>query len=621
MIASTIIAHILVFVGMLILCFVSFYYVRYTYLKNSSSNVAKPIVDNFNAQQLDDLLSSSAGDLADDSKNSQSSSPTRFKPYLAVAFIPIAITLTAIPTVYKNRHLFLPKVQLTKEDVQSLPNIRHQLIPINAQQYKPKKINTFSRPIILVGEEDFTDSWKSFIAENSDTVVCKAILAVSCNSSKIRKIFIIDMRGRRWEQVLVLLKQGHNVIAYGADDNFDSRIASVLGLRSSSSENSKTNFISLVNDKELTLGITHPTPLFVGSSATTITINSDNPQAISMLPDGLPGGFSVSRLHAKSFSNGRFIWMDFLPNLNSVNNKGNANIYEQVMSNIVRYIDDKEYQSIATWPKGKKSAAYLAVEATKNSIDFQRLLNSSKNQKIPLTSFLSSQFTFENRDTSSILADIGEIGCMTHRQDVLSRYSMLDQTKRMAHCKKVIKRVLGEDVNGLRPPQESFNQNTLNSLINSGLHYIFAAQTTDSRLPQISESQTGDRFVRIPRLSSDGFLLWGTLELNNDAALKRLIDEFDWTQNSGGLFGFTFNSNQITSLQRASVITSLSRVINQNDTYFSTLGDLADWWLIRQLLADQSTELSSAEQQLIRKFKPAILYVDAAGKLNKKLLF
>lgn len=616
MIASTIFAHIVVFIGLLILCFVSFYYVRYTYLRNKPNSHSKPVITAYTSEQLDDLLTSTAH-FPSEKNTPLSTKPSRFKPYMAVAFIPFAITLTAIPTVYQNRHLFLPKIQLSQKEIQQLPNIRHQLRSISNQRNKPRVTQNFSRSIVIVGQGPFLEAWHSFLADKSEIISCNSSLALTCDIRKTRKIYIIDMRGREWEQIILLLKEGHNVIAYGADENFNSRIASLIGLRSSNSESSKSSYISLVNDKELTLDITRTPPIFVGPSASSFTINSDNPQAISMLPDGLPGGFSVPRLHAKSYENGRFIWMDFLPNINPLNNKNNADVYQQLIANIIRYSDDKQYTSIATWPNGKKSAAFLASEASNHSNDLKNFLVKAKQHQIPLTSFVSSKFVFENRDSSTALARLGELGCTANQQDVFSRYSMLDQTKKLSHCKKVIQNITQQTIHGVKPPRDSFNQNTLNSILNNRLNYIFATQTIESSLPQISESHTGDMLVRIPRLSSDGFLLWNNLELDNDTALKRLIDEFDWTKSSGGLFGFTFNIEQLSKPERTDVVISLSKVIAQSDTYFSTLNDISQWWLLRQSLIGKSKDLN-LKQHLIKKFKPYVLSVNANGQLIQK---
>jgi len=574
-------------------------------------------VSDYSSSQLDALLVTPDIDLSQ-SQASENNDTSRFKPYMAVAFIPLAITLTAIPTVYKNRHLFLSPIELTTDEKQHLPVIRHQLRSVNNYQSKPVFNKKLSRPVVLVGQNHFLNKWQSVLNQKADVIACNATLALTCDTRRIRKIYIIDMRGRSWEQVLLLLKDGHNVIAYGADENFDSRITSALGLRSSNSEASKSSYLSLVSDKELTLGITHSPTLYVGSSATTQTIKSNNPQAISMLPDRRPGGFSIPRLHTKSYEGSRFVWMDFLPEIDFANNESNADIFKQIIANIVRYIDDQQYEHIATWPHNKTASAFIAVDANEESQNSDNFINKYASTGSPLTTFINTKFAFENRDSSNRLAKLGELGCMAHLQDLLTRYSSADQTKKNARCKKVVNKITGRNISGFRPPLESFNQNTLNSIINSGLSYIYAAKSTDSNLPEISESHMGNRLVRIPRVSSDGFLLWETLELSDEATLKRLIDEFDWTKLSGGLFGFTFNLNQLINKERTNVIIALAEVMEQNDVYFSTLEDISNWWLLRQALATQTKELDAKQRRLIRKYKPSVLFVDPQGRLRRK---
>jgi len=295
-----------------------------------------------------------------------------------------------------------------------------------------------------------------------------------------------------------------------------------------------------------------------------------------------------------------------------------SEIHQQLIANLVRYINDQQYQHIATWPNSKSTAAFLAIEASGHSHNLDNFIDRYKTAKTPLTTFLSNKYAFENRDYSNRLSKLGEIGCMAHNEDLLTRYSSSDQTKKMAHCRKVINAITGQTVTGFKPPLESFNQSTLNSILNSNLRYIFASQSTYSNLPEISESQTGAKLVRIPRIVSDGFLLWQNLELPDAAVLDRLTDEFDWTKLSNGLFGFTFNIDQLKNDERTNVIIALSEVLSQNDVYLSTLSDISEWWLLRQALVSQPDVVDAKRRKQIKRYNPSVLYVDAQGKLKRK---
>lgn len=542
---------------------------------------------------------------------------SRFKPYLAILFIPFAILATAIPSVYNNRHLFLPKIDLTKEERLLLPSIRHQLQTVD-YQFSTQLPDQLSRPIVLVGDELFSQVWKNFLSNYSISESCDLAFAVDCVTTEGRKIFIIDMRSRNWKQILGLLKSGHNVIAYGAGASFDSGVTTALGLRSGSSEITRSDYLSLVNDKELSLGITKANKLFVGESGANIFVASDNAQAISILPDGIPGGTLIPRLHAKSLFNSRFIWMDFLPpKLTRANQKHQKN-FEALAANIFRYIDDNVYESVATWPFGKKIASYLAVDLSASSDNLEKLIRFGTNSNTPLTSFVSSNGALEKTNLVRQLSNLGEVGCKGDNLDIITRYSMFDQTIKVGRCKKTLSQLLGRDIHGFRPPEDNFNQNTLNAIINADLQYTLLGQSISSNLPLISQSHTGPKLLRIPRVNSDSYQLWTTLELNDEDSFKRLINELDWVLATGGLFGFNFRDEHITTQSRASVINALSRELNNPEVYSGTISDIAQWWLLRNSLLSQTKNLSSKQDQLIKQYQPVILSVNSSGQLNRK---
>lgn len=556
---------------------------------------------------------------------------------LSITFA-LGLTLLLGATTYMNRDNLIAKIELSEQELaamafqqhewsqqesQQLPDLPHYLNKFKAQdkglmlihtteseKWPARSINPF-----LQGRQH----WLTFAKQHQlDTRICAWNELDEC--SKHRENWLYILLPGRWDADAIsqFVDSGRQLLAYGPPQQVFSekdKMFKLSGLTFKSSLALDQTGLVLQGDRELTLGFDAGMVINAQPGFKHFQADSPHPQATAINHKRVAEEKIATRLYAEAFKNrGRLVWMDFSPN--SKDHEAVIPYYlDTVVASIFRYMEGTVYNAWSTWPEGKKFAALIEQDTGDQYRNAEPVAAYFREKNYPITWFVLSNNAMKNRELTEQLAASGEIACHGDNHLAFTHHSLEIQQQRIARCIKVVKALTGKQVTAFRPPQEAHNQNTLDAMYNNGIRHFIAETAKDRFTPLVYSHPDDDTaLISLPRMSINDYALWGEADTPNDIAIHQLRQETDWVKQIGGLFNFSFRTQYIGDKDHLQTIKDLADYVHENEAYFATAGDIAQWWRLR-------VDLMRAEQPSIttlEKYQPVLLSVDAQGKLQRK---
>ena len=461
-----------------------------------------------------------------------------------------------------------------------------------------------------------TTHWANFVKEyNLELQLCgwKGLLA--CQKEGEKWIWVI-LPGR-WEFAALeaLVASGASVILYGAPaqvvDEKDKRIE-WAGLTFESRNRPSDSGIVLRGDQILTLGLDaglriEAAPLFGG-----YRVFSSDPQAISAGADSSSGHDVETRLFAAKAGAGRLVWMDFPPHPGDHYEEINVDNLNALMSRVFGYLLRQSYSAWATWPAGTKFAGFISEDTEDKFLQAKNVVNIVRQKGFPITWFMLSNLALEHRDLTRELAAVGEVACHGDSHLPFSLNTLEEQTIRLARCQKVLKELTGEMPIGFRPPEERFNGDTIDALLNVGMDYLFADNDAAIAVPQIvATNDPNASLVSLPRKAEDDYSLWEVGKLDFQRSVAVIDRDMAAMEQVGGLYGFSFHSQYMDDADNLRIVMHVGEKLQERQAYFSTGKRIAAWWRLRDALIRGK----QVDEILFDYFEPVQLTVTAEGEL------
>ena len=415
-----------------------------------------------------------------------------------------------------------------------------------------------------------------------------------------------------------LFDEGANLILYGPPAAIFQESQSTLswrGLYFEATRKTSPRYVALRGDQKLTLGfdaglIIGAYPAFKG-----YRVLSNQPQAVSIDHDHVVGGALETRLYAEEVGQGRMVWLDFAPHFIDHIAGINADYLNAVTTSVFRYLLRERYSTWATWPEGKRFAGFIEQDSEHKFEQAKRVVDLVTRLQFPITWYVLSDEAQENRDLTRRMAAVGEIACHGDDHAPFTKADRHIQTVRLARCQKVVETITGIKPTSFRPPEERYNEDTMDAMINTGITHYFAGARENRAVPLLEVSaQTGKSLVSIPRLVMDDYYMWETKKLDFEETRRLALQEIGWIEHLGGLYTFSFHSQFMESDDNLRSVEYIGRELSNRDTYFATVKDIAEWWRFRSQLIGEYP----VSQELFERFKPVLITVDHDGTITRE---
>ncbi|MEE9352491.1 MAG: polysaccharide deacetylase family protein, partial [Thiotrichaceae bacterium] len=476
----------------------------------------------------------------------------RHKKIITGAVVAVFI-LGTVTSLYMNRDSLQTKVTLSDEELKKIPSTRHQfenIYPESIPSLKAEIQKIKPRGLVLVGSSESTgdnsldvlkiqakNKWEAFgNTHQLMTIGCDWADLPSCEVQFKGWMFVLLPDYWQLEKIDQLLTSGASVLIYDAPfqvananqkDTF-----SLYDLNFKSGMDKSNNVLALVGDRELSLGFDAGTIIDVQSDSHFYNASSTRPQALAIDSSHIAGSDILTRLYAKAVGKGRLVWMDFSPNLQDHDTATvDTKYFNGVVASIFRYLNKTSYSAIATWPEGRPFAALIEEDTEDQFSNAERVNAFFAKNKYPITWYMLSNEAQKNRAITRAIAKRGEVACHGDNHRAFTRSDERTQHERIALCRKTLHAITGKVVTSFRPPEEKYSGDTLNALLNNDITDFIAERAADRFVPITMKSlQSGKELISIPRMVSDDFVLWDSLDADHAQSQRITSQEINYVK-------------------------------------------------------------------------------------------
>ena len=545
-----------------------------------------------------------------------------------------AVTILGYSLV-KHLDTYLSPIDLTSSDIARLDYSQHhwkRIIDNNTPDLKTVLRGVKPHKLIIPFSDKDNDwlidgvslrriaisHWQNFIDDiNFSTVECKWKELDKCLSEYQSSVVLVLPGYWDFSEIDKALNRGASILVYGPPAQLFKAKENELkwsGLDFKAVLKNEGGPLILRGDQLLTLGFDAGLIIDVNSPFGVYQAFSDSPQAVSIGYTIEAGGDHETRLFAKTTGSGRLVWMDFTPSPQDSGPSVNVHYLRALMASIFRYLSKQSYSALATWPDARRFSALIEEDTEDKFAYAQKVLKIANSKSFPISWYILSNEALKNRQLTQVLAKNGEIGCHGDNHGVFTKSSRREQRVRIARCQKVLRIITGITPHAFRPPEEEYNSDTVDAIINAGMDHYIANRSPDRAVPEIQLSEAdGKTLVSIPRMVSDDYELWHTRDLDYDETIKELDNEISWMHNIHGLYMFSFHSQFMKNKNNLHAIAHIIDTLQKLKGYYATSSDIAQWWRFRSALQHGSP----VNVNEFAKFEPVILAVNDDGKLRK----
>lgn len=523
---------------------------------------------------------------------------------------PIELTAAELHGLNNNRNQTVNTYQenLPKLD-DYMPRLRQQSLVLLTSASKDAE--SHSSEMSRASLEQWT-KWAS--AQRLRVTRCSLAQWANCGSRGSRWFVVLP---GQWDAAILdqMIAKNETVLLFGSPEQ-------TVGARQSwtwrdfkfeAYNRSSNPHMILKGDSILTLGFDAGLILQVNPISNRFRMQAKSADAYAIGHEHVMSGSMDARLAAMPTREGRAVWMDFSPNLGDHPTFLNREHFQAVMASVMRFVAKDSYSAVATWPKAAPFAALatFSMDASYSRTRTARAI--AQTAGLPLTWFLVSDHMQRERRLTRQLASTGEVSCAADSATPLPQGTLTDQVQRLARCRKVLNEITGRIPVGIRPPEEAFNDETFDAVLNNGMKYFFARSEFDRAVPLMRKTKGGGaQFVQLPRVSSDDDQLLSALGMSVSETGSRLKNEMSWLRQIGGLYTFTFTSRYVENEDYETMILDAGKHLKESGAFFQTAQEIAGWWIARDaLIAGQALDPG-----LMAKYTPKRLIVGSDGFLT-----
>ena len=328
---------------------------------------------------------------------------------------------------------------------------------------------------------------------------------------------------------------------------------------------------------------------------------------------------------------GRVVWTGFGPQ-DIPPDELHQRMYQGFILNAMAYATNAASVAIRRWPAGNRSATALMQLPSSGYQPFSYrtstdlLLSALDNASTSATFFLVSRHAQDHPDLISRMKNQGEIALVADTQKPLAGLRPELQQERLAAGKSSIESLSRTTIRGILPPSYFYDPNTLHALLNLEMEYMLSGAGTllePGFMPWAIELDYRDSLLAvspsaIPSRPEPLVRLYPVLysyDLDKPVAeepasisalalqkrwMYRLNRTFEEVHQAGGLFIFAYEPESMGLTQeRASLLNAFGNRLKTTNTWSATLGEIVDWWRLRDRITVEIERFSTHELALV----------------------
>jgi peptidoglycan/xylan/chitin deacetylase (PgdA/CDA1 family) len=287
------------------------------------------------------------------------------------------------------------------------------------------------------------------------------------------------------------------------------------------------------------------------------------------------------RTHAEGKS--RTAWLAVDP-ISLPSDEGSQEFYRKVaLSSVLVWASGAPVARVSTWKGGAASAAVISVDAEDQFKNSARFANSLKSARFPST-FFSVSNLFQTYPELVIEAgkDI-EFASHSENHKPFRDQDMELQFERIQASRLEIESITEKRVAGFRPPEEKYDEATIQAVIQNRIEFFFG----DQKFFRFTPLWVGTHdLLFVPRTASDDYALCYLKGLRSNSEIAQAaLAEFKKTHRLNG--GYFFNAHtQIFGLPKFhdAFVRLLAGINDEKGVWKTSFSSLRHWWQDRTAL-------------------------------------
>lgn len=284
---------------------------------------------------------------------------------------------------------------------------------------------------------------------------------------------------------------------------------------------------------------------------------------------------------------GRAVWFGFRPR--QAVRPLDSDRVRRLVRNALQWAAGMPSAGVAPWPEGRNAGLIIAEDSENGFANAASLARLLREHDLPGTFFAVSEMALEHPELADSLTGAGEIGSHTADHVPPAGLPVDEQEIRLSRSVRELEAWAGKPVQGLRPPEERFDEATLRAWLrvaDEGTPYLAAVNAARSAGPEIYRFPEGP-IVMLPRLMKDDYNVFvqeGTRA--PDRVLAAYLEGMDKLGALGGLAFIGLHTQVAGTPGQIGVVGAvLDSVSAQGDRWWVATGaDIARWWLDRDAI-------------------------------------
>jgi peptidoglycan/xylan/chitin deacetylase (PgdA/CDA1 family) len=328
---------------------------------------------------------------------------------------------------------------------------------------------------------------------------------------------------------------------------------------------------------------------------------------------GLPGGaywadydrnaFPTDEVfHAAAIGtrgSGRFTWVGFDPDL-AAGSYDSQDAFDQFVADLVAWSLSLPAAEVDLYPDGKPNALVVAMDTEwqfENAVHLGELLQA---RGLRGGFMCVNEFAEPNAGLVRSLAEFHDIGSHSEDHTVFVGQPRRTQAMRLRQSAAGLNELSGQPILGFRPPEERYDENTLEALVKTGFSYILGGEATAVGLPVLlhgSEADSSAPLVLIPRIQRDDLYLVNRERLSDAELADGWRSDWETVRRHRGIHYVSVHSTWLTSSDKAKLLGDFLDTVPLNEIWVPGPNDLAEWWHTRSMI---ETELEGGKDGPVR---------------------
>ncbi len=302
--------------------------------------------------------------------------------------------------------------------------------------------------------------------------------------------------------------------------------------------------------------------------------------ALNPAPDESGGGADVAAVATRAPRGGRTAWFGL--RIGQAVTSADSLRLQRMLQNGVLWAAGVASAEPAAWPHADRAALVFTLDVEDEAENALQTAALFREEALPVSFFAVSQLVKDDSQLARALIGVGEVGSQTADHTPVAGLTSADQSLRLRRSWDQIADWTGVPPAGLKPPEETFDLNTLAAWRAAGGAYVLAGNDARSASPEMYEVGDGT-VVLLPRLLKDDYNI---IVQDRVIRSRSMADAYlEGTRKLHAIGGLAVVGGHTQIMRTGPRLNGLRTVADtaraQGDWWIARAEQVAEWWKAR----------------------------------------